>query len=312
VRGDKKLLYENDYNCMLYSWIMERFLKRIKQLTLIALFSDNDLLDILVLKGGTALEFYDLDYRLSIDLDFSIESEFEHSLSLMQEKIETALESTFREEGYTVFDVILAEKPKQRSAEMADFWGGYSIEFKIIKMEKYDKLSNNIDKLRRGADVVGSSNKKKIMIDISKFEYCQPKQAKELEGYTIYIYTSAMIIGEKIRAICQQMPEYREIVLSSSQSARARDFYDIYILSERYGIDLTTPEHILLLEKIFAAKRVPLNLIASIKETKEFHREDFTAVRATVGGSADLKDFDFYFNYVADYCRVISEALGIE
>jgi predicted nucleotidyltransferase component of viral defense system len=291
---------------------METYFKRIKYLTLISLFSDNDLLDTLVLKGGTALEFYDIDYRLSLDLDFSIEKEFDIGLMVIQEKIETALSSTFREEGYEVFDVRVSEKPKQVSPEMADFWGGYSVEFKIISTKQYKQFSEDIDSLRRGSMVVGLKNRKKIEIDISKYEYCQDKQIKELEGYSIYVYTPAMIVCEKIRAICQQMPEYREIVLSSSQSARARDFYDLYLLIERCAIDLTTKENLDLFVKIFAAKRVPLNLIAKIHDTKEFHREDFIAVSATVGDSDRLENYDIYFDYVVAYCQRILEALGIE
>jgi predicted nucleotidyltransferase component of viral defense system len=290
---------------------METNLKRIKHLTLISLFSDNDLLDILVLKGGTALEFYDLDYRLSVDLDFSIEKEFEQDLTFMKEKVETALRNTFRDEGYEVFDVRLFEKPREISPEVADFWGGYSIEFKIIDLEKYEQLSKNFDSLRRAAAVVGTMNRKRVMIDVSKYEYCQPKQEKDLEGYTIYIYTAPMIVCEKIRAICQQMPEYKEIARSSSQSARARDFYDMYLLIERYDMDLTTTANLDLLRKIFAAKRVPLKLIAKIRETKEFHRDDFTAVKATVGDRRDLNEFDFYFEYVVSHCQQILEALGI-
>jgi predicted nucleotidyltransferase component of viral defense system len=293
-------------------WNMETYYKRIKHLTLIALFSDNDFLDMLVLKGGTALEFYDFDYRLSIDLDFSIEEEFPKDLAELQVKIETALKNTFQEEGYEVFDVRVIEKPKKVSHEMADFWGGYSIDFKIIGSEKYKQLSKDIQSMRREAAVIGAGNKRKIMIDISKYEYCKPKQDKQLEGYTIYIYTSTMIVCEKIRAICQQMGEYKKIVRSSSQSARARDFYDIYLLIERYGIDLTFTENLELFKKIFAAKRVPVNLIGKIRETMEFHREDFVAVKATVGDSAGLKDFDFYFNYVVAYCQRILKALGIE
>jgi len=290
----------------------EKYFRKIKHLTLIALFSDNDLLDILVLKGGTALEFYDLDYRLSLDLDFSIEKEFEHDLTVINKKIEKALKNTFREEGYEVFDVRVLEKPKKISPEMADFWGGYSIEFKIIEAKKYEQLSSNIGSLRREAAIVGDTNKKTIVIDVSKYEYCKHKQETELEGYTIYIYSSTMIVLEKIRAICQQMPEYRTIVLSSSQSARARDFYDIYLLIERYDIIPTTTENLDLLKNIFIAKRVPLSLISKIGSTREFHREDFTAVKATVGDSDTLKDFDFYFEYVVNYCQRILEALGIE
>jgi len=291
---------------------METYFRKIKHLTLIALFSDNDLLDMLVLKGGSALEFYDLDYRLSIDLDFSIEKEFPKDLNAIKMKIETALKTTFQEAGYEVFDVRVLEKPKKISPEMADFWGGYSIDFKIIEIARFKQLSIDINSMRREATVIGTANRRKIMIDVSKYEYCRPKQDTEVEGHTIYIYTSTMIVCEKIRAICQQMPEYKEIVCSSSRSARARDLYDIYILIERYNIDLTAMDNLDLLKKIFAAKRVPLNLLAKFHETKEFHREDFVAVKATVGGNVDLKDYDFYFDYVAACCQRILDALRIE
>lgn len=290
---------------------IERF-RQIKHLAIIALFSDNDFLDILVLKGGTALEFYDIDYRLSIDLDFSIGDEFKQDLSTIREKIEVALQDSFREAGYIVFDVKLRERPNKVSPDLADFWGGYIIEFKAIELEKYEQLSTKIDSLRKNATVVGPLNKRIFSIEISKHEYCEPKQESELNGYTIYIYPPPMLVCEKIRAICQQMPEYGEIVRSSSQTARARDFYDIYLLVERYQIDLTSEGNIHLLKNIFAAKRVPLSLIAKVSGTKEFHRDNFTAVKATVGENAALKDFDFYFDYVVAYCQRFLETLGIE
>jgi predicted nucleotidyltransferase component of viral defense system len=287
-------------------------LRQIKHLAIIALFSDNDFLDILVLKGGTALEFYDIDYRLSIDLDFSIGDEFKQDLSTIKEKIEVALQDSFREDGYIVFDVKLRERPNRLSPDLADFWGGYIIEFKVIEIEKHEKLSTKIDSLRKNATVVGQLNKRTFSIEISKHEYCEPKQESELNGYTIYIYPPSMLVCEKIRAICQQMPEYGEIGRSSSQTARARDFYDIYLLIERYRIELTSEENIHLLKNVFAAKRVPLTLIAKVYETKEFHRDNFTAVKATVGENAGLKDFDFYFNYVVAYCQRFLETLGIK
>jgi len=290
---------------------IERF-RQIKHLAIIALFSDNDFLDILVLKGGTALEFYDIDYRLSIDLDFSIGDEFKQDLSTIREKIEFALQDSFREAGYIVFDVKLRERPNRVSPELADFWGGYIIEFKVIELEKHEQLSTKIDSLRKNATVVGPLNKRTFSIEISKYEYCEPKQESKLNGYTIYIYPPPMLVCEKIRAICQQMPEYGEIVRSSSQTARARDFYDIYLLVERYQIDLSSEGNIHLLKNIFAAKRVPLSLIAKVSGTKEFHRDNFTAVKATVGKNAALKDFDFYFDYVVAYCQRFLKTLGIK
>jgi predicted nucleotidyltransferase component of viral defense system len=110
---------------------METYFKRIKYLTLISLFSDNDLLDILVLKGGTALEFYDLDYRLSLDLDFSIEKEFDQDLTVVHEKIETVLRSTFREEGYEVFDIRVLEKPSKYLLKWLIFGADIQLSLKL-------------------------------------------------------------------------------------------------------------------------------------------------------------------------------------
>jgi predicted nucleotidyltransferase component of viral defense system len=221
----------------------ERF-RQIKHLSIIALFSDNDLLDKLVLKGGTALEFYDIDHRFSLDLDFSIDNEFEQDLGIIKDKIANLLHDTFKEAGYIVFDVKLREKPHRVSSDMADFWGGYIIEFKVIEVDNYDKLSDDIDSMRRNATVIGPRNKRTFRIEISKHEYCDQKQMDELDGYAFYIYPPSMLVCEKLRAICQQMPEYGKIVRSLSQTARARDFYDIYLLMERYQINLNSEENI--------------------------------------------------------------------
>ena len=78
--------------------------------------------------------------------------------------------------------------------------------------EKFTKFRKDRETLRRHATVTGPKNKRTITIDISKFEFCDSKKEYDLEGYTIYVYTPEMIVFEKIRAICQQMVEYGEVV----------------------------------------------------------------------------------------------------
>src|SRR5262249_54311202 len=98
---------------------------------------------------------------------------------------------------------------------------------------------------------------------------------------------------EKLRAICQQMPEYFP---NRTRSARASDFYDIHALIVEGGVDLGSDED--LVRAIFAAKEVPLALLGRIGEHREFHRVDWPRVRDSVSG--DLRDFDFYFDFVLD------------
>jgi predicted nucleotidyltransferase component of viral defense system len=276
-------------------------LDRLKRLVIIAMFSDDDLMDLLVLKGGNALDIvHEAAFRSSIDLDFSIENEFsKDDLAAVREKVKQTLKNTFRAEGFKVFDVKLAEKPKEISAAMAPFWGGYQVDFKLIESEKYLKHRNDIAATRRNAAVIGPKNKKTFRIDISKFEYCRPKEERDLEGYTIYVYTPEMIVFEKLRAICQQMPEYAKHVKNPSRSARARDFFDIYTVFKKFGVDLKSQENFELLKNIFDAKRVPLELLERIKDYREYHRPDFDAVRTTVKRTYQLRDFDYYFDYVA-------------
>ena len=284
---------------------MDNF-ERIKKLVIIAMFSDDDLMDILVLKGGNAIDIiHNIALRSSIDVDFSIENEFsKDELEAIGQKIERTLKETFSPEGFEVFDVKFEEKPPVVTQDMAAFWGGYQVEFKIIENEKYSRLFQNKDALRKNATVVSTRNKRTFRIDISKFEYCRSRQEQDLNGFTIYVYTPEMIVFEKIRAICQQMPEYAQVVNNPSQSARARDFFDIYTILEHFkGIDFRTRGNADLLKNIFAAKRVPLNLIGKIKDYKEYHRPDFVSVKDTVQPSFDLREFDYYFDYVVDRCR---------
>ena len=283
------------------------YLEQIRKYAIIAMFSDDDLMDMLVLKGGNVLDLiYGVAARSSIDIDLSMETEFdEKNLDVIEAKIKKVLEDTFQEAGYIVFNIKFIETPQNVTPDLKDFWGGYEIEFKVIEKTKYPDLKNDIASLRRNALVVGPKNRKKFSIQISKFEFCGQKQEYDIEGYRIYLYSPEMIVLEKIRAICQQMPEYRKLVKSSHQTARARDFVDIYYILKKYKIKIDSRENIELLKCIFNAKRVPLELIAEINDYKEFHRQDFEAVKDTVKAGIKLKDFDFYFDYTIRICTAL-------
>ena len=113
---------------------MERleFLRHIKKVVILAMFSDDDLMDRLVLKGGNLLDIvYQLSARASVDVDLSMSGEFE-DVDKLRAKILNALETSFQEYGYIVFDFKLTEQPPKLSDDMKDFWGGYRVEFKLI------------------------------------------------------------------------------------------------------------------------------------------------------------------------------------
>ena len=254
------------------------------------MFSDDVLFDRIVLKGGNAISLvYGLGSRSSIDVDFSIQGDLEE-IADVEARIYKALDDRFGSAGYVVFDKTFAKRPASENPEFSRF-GGYRIEFKLMEAATFTRMSGDLETARRGAEVVGPLQQRKFRIELSKHEYCDPKQEKELEKFTIWVYTPEMLAIEKIRAVCQQMPEYQN---RGNKTARARDFYDIYVLISKAGVVLAN--NVDLIKNIFAAKEVPLKLIGQVNDTREFHRPDWPAVRASVAGESEA--FDFYFDFL--------------
>jgi predicted nucleotidyltransferase component of viral defense system len=282
-----------------------QFFERIKTIAVIAIFSDDRLMEELVLKGGGALDIvYRASSRASIDLDFSMGEEFE-SIESLTDRLSKCMTQLFREQGLVVFDFAVSERPPGITDDLRDFWGGYLVEFKIATPENFAAHSASIESLRRHALVL-PNNSTKFTIDISKHEYREEKVASDLDGYTIYVYTPDMIVSEKLRAICQQMPAYGPIVKRQrAGSGRARDFLDIFVACDLLDVDFTRPHFHEVVRRTFAAKRVPLALIGEIHQQREFHRPDFVSVQATVKPGFALKSFDEYFDFVVDKCHAL-------
>ncbi len=267
--------------------------EEIRKQTILALFSDDYLFERLVLKGGNAIHLvHKLALRSSLDLDFSMSGDFE-DLDEAKRHLFTALKSHFAALGFIVFDELLTPKPKIQSGEGRSWWGGYELLFKIISREKFHQLSDRGDRLRANALTVGPRQERKFSIDLSKGEYTGAKATVAFGEYAIPVYTLEMIAVEKLRAICQQMPEYE---VKGTESHRARDFYDIHLILTQRNIDLDSAENQELIKQIFAAKRVPLDLLGKIVNHREFHRADWPAVLDAVSGVAE--SYDFYFDYV--------------
>lgn len=273
-------------------------LEKIKRLAVQAMFSDDQLLEELVLKGGNAMDLiHHASSRASVDLDFSMESDFSEGSEASRQLIERKLKETFRAERLEVFDFKMRLKPDHLSEDLAGFWGGYDLEFKLIGADLFAEHAADIEQLRRLALKLGQGPK--FTIDISRFEYTKDKQEAELDGYQIYVYSQEMIVCEKLRAICQQMPEYGPIIKRGrAGSARARDFFDIHLLVERFEIDMRSARVATILVEMFQVKHVPLEFLGHVQAYREFHRPDFASLQATVRPGVVLESFDHYFNYV--------------
>lgn len=274
-------------------------LRFIRKLVLISIFSDDDLMDKFVVKGGSAIDLiYKLDSRASVDIDLSMENDFsEAELAAVKQKLDSAIKQTFEEHGYTIFDFNITEKPRNLNSDLNGFWGGYQVEFKIQKLDNKDIIIHDIENARRTAQVIGLNNSKKFTIDISKFEYCKEKETVDIDGFTIYAYTPKMIVIEKLRAICQQMAEY-PINKGKAKKSRPRDFYDITVIVNHYSMTLNE-EDFELINEVFSLKKVDLELLSLIPKYKDFFSQDLESLRNTLTASRLTKfNFDDCFNFV--------------
>jgi predicted nucleotidyltransferase component of viral defense system len=270
-------------------------LEEVRRRILIALVSDDQLMNTLVLKGGNALALvHEVGERASLDMDFSIATQFP-DLAEVRERVFKLLRREFAQKGYVLFDEQFVPKPNRSGPNQPDWWGGYFIEFKLVESKIYETYKNDVETLRRRAAVLGPAQKRKYTIDISKNEYCASKVRKEIHYYTVYVYSVEMIAIEKLRAICQQMPNY---TVTRNRSPRARDFYDIHAIAKRREVDLGSAENRELFKQIFAAKHVPLGLLGEIQKYRDFHAPDWPAVEVSISGAHE--DFDYYFDFVVE------------
>ena len=268
----------------------------IRRLVIVAMFSDDALFNKLVLKGGNAISLvYRYGARGSLDVDFSIEGDFD-DVEDAGKRIMAALANRFAAAGLDLFDYTFGPRPATNSANPK--WGGYRIQFKLIERQKHGELRKDLEASRRNATVIGPTQQRTFTIDVSKWEFCEGKVETKLDEFAIFVYTPAMLAIEKLRAVCQQMNEY---LARGQKTARARDFYDIFVILEESKIDLTTTDNGDLVHTIFAAKDVPLELMGLIANYREFHRLDWPSVEATV--VRELRPFDFYFDYVLSIVR---------
>lgn len=274
---------------------MTPVIETIKMLTLRALVSDEELMYGLVLKGGNALELaYKITDRASKDVDFSISGDFtKEEYERINGKMQGLLTREFEKHNLVVFDVRFYEKPRQNKVKE---WKGYQLAFKVIDYENY--TPEDEDKNRREAHVIQENNSTIFTVDISSYEYTEPKRLVDVEGAVFYVYTPEMIVFEKLRALCQSMPEYKDVVPTARMKLRARDFYDIWNLFQNFQIDCTAVENKDMLKHIFDAKKVPLGFLDLIENYRDTHAQDWINVKDTI--TAKSEDYDFYFDFVKE------------
>ncbi len=272
--------------------------------SILAVFHDPVLARRMILKGGSAMRMLEEERnRLSLDADFSIEGTISAQKSFFA-RVEKSLSRQFAPR-YRVFDFRVTQRPRHSKPDMPKWWKGWLCQFKLIEVAHADLP---LEVKRRRALIPEGSNSPVIEIEISEHEYCGAERTKKIRGVVVHGYTRELLVVEKLRAICQQHPDYR----FRSNKNRARDFYDIYKLCS--GKDqvffIRCQKH---LPAVFKAKAVPVSLLKALwdKDFLSVQRSGFTQVKDSTKGI--VRDFDVYVEYVRYLVgQICPEALSAE
>jgi predicted nucleotidyltransferase component of viral defense system len=274
----------------------------VRRHTIVALAADDDLGELLVLKGGNALRLvYGIGNRSSLDLDYSIGKDLA-DVEAIRARIESSLGSEFVRIGYKVFDVRMLQKPHiPKELDTRPTWGGWAVEFKLINSQMYEKYANTPAKLRDYAETL-YEHRKSFQIDISKFEYVDSAQEVDFSGFNLRVYSLAMIVYEKLRALCQQMKDYPFV---AHPAPRPRDFVDICAVLEEHRVEVLDARSII--AAVFAAKEVPLPWLRRLVDERGFHAMGWPSVSSQIIGT---EDFNLYFDRVIAFIEEL-HALGV-
>jgi len=271
---------------------------------IVAIYSSPTLSKRLILKGGSAMRMFDdQTARLSIDADFSIEEMLTENDPVFRE-MERSFAAAFSSHDLDLIDFRANRRPKKLGEGFPEWWGGWACDFKLVDSQHRDKTKET---RRRNALIPEGANSSRIKIDLSEHEYCGKRRTKTIHGSRIQAYSREMIVLEKLRAICQQHPEYP---YRQQMKNRARDFYDIHCLTVEASDEfiLRCQRH---LKAVFEAKEVPLRILGALWNDDAFvdeFRRGFDQVKATVRGRLD--EFDVYLEHarflIQDICPDMS------
>ena len=132
------------------------------------------------------------------NLDFSMQSDFQ-DFAVYENKIKQTLDKTFNEEGYKIIDFKFKKKPQICGEDLMEFWGGYSIDFKVIDKQTYFTIRVIFQNCVYSQMILIRNTKKILQLILVNLNIVQARNLDYVDGLKIYVYSPEMIIFEKIK-----------------------------------------------------------------------------------------------------------------
>lgn len=279
--------------------------KIIRTRVLTSIFRETKIAEKFALKGGTALDIgYNMPQgRYSSDIDLSMNEDIPGTLEDVKEVFKVALERNLSEYDLFPIDVVLKRNPKRQSLDRPRH-GGYILKFFLVKYSDHQsELKNKAKGARSRVKKISSpENGGKFKIDISKYDFWEDDMIslELVDDFTVPMYTLNMIMYEKIKAICEQVPK-------KGTKSRAKDYYDVFIIHnhlldnpDKLDHALGSEECRIYMSKCFESASLDLDILDRISEARDSHKSSFEILRETLREPyrSELKEFDFYAGYV--------------
>ena len=170
----------------------------LREQLLVALAADDELFELLTLKGGNALALvHKIGHRTSLDLDYSLRDDV--AREVLEPRIFAALRRRLTARGLHLFDELFTLRPPSPAEPR---WGGYRVEFKVIDSTAAQQLG--IEAARRQAVRVEPNQQASVKwcIEISRQEAIpEHEELRIADGFTCRVYTKTLIAVEKLRAL---------------------------------------------------------------------------------------------------------------
>lgn len=265
----------------------------------------------ILIKGGQAIRIKeDIKHRFSVDIDASVEGEISDP-DIFFIKFKRSLDKQFSKFNIIIIDFKREKKPKNPHPDAPAFWTGWLVTFKLLDKEN-ESLPFEIQS--KMAIIPNGTISPKIIVELSEYEYCGDSEVMKLkidnerDEATVFCYSTEMLVVEKIRAICQQHPDYPH---RKTTANRARDYYDIVNLIEKKIKEKKYNEFkekcTKLIKPIFEAKQVNIELLTKIYDPKflEKMKSGWGLVLKTTPNE-ERKDFDIYVDILKDFTHSIN------